>query len=137
MFTFLSAFNIDDDLNQPLADWYGVIMETSHYEPMMRGTPNERNIYESGTWDYTMDKDNIYKYWVNGTKRAKPCESIFTVGCKLTRIWIVPLSDEENIPLLEGVINDQRQILKNVFNETDVVNVPRYITKLSDITVMV
>ncbi|KAI3604229.1 glycoside hydrolase family 115 protein [Moniliophthora roreri] len=89
-----------------------------HYEPMMRGTPNEWNIYGSGTWDYTMNKDIIHKYWVDGTKRAKPCESIFIVGCSLIR--------QGEYPSIGRVINNQRQILKDVFNETDIANVPHY-----------
>lgn len=34
-----SAFGIDDSQNQFLADLYGIVMGTSHEEPMMRSTP--------------------------------------------------------------------------------------------------
>lgn len=57
-------------------------MGTSHQEPMMRGTPIEWNIFGSGPWDYTTNSKNIYNYWVNGTIRAEPYESIFTLGMR-------------------------------------------------------
>lgn len=28
LINFPSAFNVDDSLNQPLADWYGIVMGT-------------------------------------------------------------------------------------------------------------
>jgi hypothetical protein len=31
-----SAFNEDDPLNPKLADEYGIVMGTSHHEPMLR-----------------------------------------------------------------------------------------------------
>ena len=77
-----SAFNIDDPQNQFLADWWGVVMGTSHQEPMMRAIPLEWDIFGSGPWNYSTNAQNIYNFWVNGTIRAKPYESIFTMGMR-------------------------------------------------------
>lgn len=77
-----SAFAIDDPMNQPLADLFGVVMGTSHQEPMMRSTPIEWNIFGNGTWDYATNAQNVYEYFVNGTERAKPYESLFTLGMR-------------------------------------------------------
>ena len=77
-----SAFNIDDPENQALADWWGVVMGTSHQEPMMRGTPIEWNLFGHGDWNYTTNSQNIYNYWVDGVKRARPFESIYTLGMR-------------------------------------------------------
>ncbi|KAJ3487914.1 hypothetical protein NLI96_g3210 [Meripilus lineatus] len=118
-----SAFDIDDPQNQPLADWWGVVMGTSHQEPMMRGTPIEWNLFGSGPWDYTTNSKNIYNYWVAGAERAKPFESIFTLGMR--GAGDLPLSETTNIALLEEVVDDQRQILTNVFNGTNISSVPQ------------
>ncbi|KAI0791027.1 hypothetical protein C8Q75DRAFT_890923 [Abortiporus biennis] len=138
-----SAFAIDDSQNQPLADWWGIVMGTSHQEPMMRGTPIEWNLFGTGPWNYTTNSQNIYNYWVNGTIRAKPFESIFTLGMRgpssasyfllnltLTRSLMpgdgdLPLSETTNIDLLEKVVSDQRQILTDVFNGTDITTIPQ------------
>lgn len=68
-------------------------MGTSHQEPMMRSTPIEWDLFGSGPWDYTTNSQNIYNYWVVGTERAKPYESIFTLGMRGTwedpRSWLL------------------------------------------------
>ncbi|TFK29114.1 hypothetical protein FA15DRAFT_583018 [Coprinopsis marcescibilis] len=119
-----SAFNVDDPLNQFLADRYGVVMGTSHHEPMMRGTPNEFGIFSEGKWDYTTNSDNIKKYWVEGVERAKPFESLYTMGMR--GFGDLPLSEETNIELLEQVIADQTKIFEDVFgDDVDISEVPQ------------
>lgn len=78
----ISAFNVDDSLNQPLADLYGIVMGTSHEEPMMRSIPVEWGLFGNGAWDYTTNSDFIYNFWINGTERAKPYESLYTIGMR-------------------------------------------------------
>ncbi|KAG6914725.1 hypothetical protein DXG01_015736, partial [Tephrocybe rancida] len=117
-----SAFAIDDVQNQYLADLYGVVMGTSHQEPMMRSTPNEFSLYGKGTWDYTTNADNIKNYWLAGTQRAKNFESVYTVGMR--GFGDLPLSTTTNIQLLEQVIADQTDILKSVYGD-NVQDVPQ------------
>ncbi len=57
-------------------------MGTSHEEPMMRSTPVEWDLFGLGPWDYGVNAENIYNFWVVGTERAKPFENIFTVGMR-------------------------------------------------------
>ena len=77
-----SAFAVDDHLNQVLADWYGIVMGTSHEEPMMRSTPVEWYLFGTGPWNYTTNTEEIYNFWLNSTIRAAPYENIFTVGMR-------------------------------------------------------
>jgi hypothetical protein len=49
---------------------------------MMRATPNEFSLYGTGTWDYTKNSDNMKKYFLEGAQRAKPYESVYTVGLR-------------------------------------------------------
>ncbi|KAF7966554.1 hypothetical protein HWV62_37875 [Athelia sp. TMB] len=118
-----SAFNVDDVLNQPLADWYGIVMGTSHEEPMMRSIPNEWSLFGVGPWDYSSNAQEIYNFWVNGTERAKPYESLFTIGMRGD--GDLPLSEGDDISVLQQVISDQRQILSNTFNGTDITTIPQ------------
>jgi hypothetical protein len=57
-------------------------MGTSHEEPMMRSTPVEWNLFGTGPWDYGVNAQAIYNFWVNGTERSKPFENIYTVGMR-------------------------------------------------------
>ncbi|KAL0952642.1 hypothetical protein HGRIS_006887 [Hohenbuehelia grisea] len=118
-----SAFGIDDPFNQPLADLFGVVMGTSHQEPMMRSTPNEFNLFGVGKYDYTTNAENIQKYWINGTERAKPYESLYTLGMR--GAGDIPLSEETNIQLLQQIVDDQRKIFAEVYNGTDVTTIPQ------------
>lgn len=58
----------------------------------MRGTPIEWNIFGTGPWDYSVNSQNIYNYWVEGAIRAKPYESIFTIGMRGAIIPRTPCS---------------------------------------------
>ncbi|PPQ73060.1 hypothetical protein CVT26_014652 [Gymnopilus dilepis] len=118
-----SAFGTDDPQNQFLADWYGVVMGTSHQEPMMRSTPVEFSEFGSGPWDYTTNSANINKFWLEGAERAKPFESVYTMGMR--GFGDLPLAETTDISLLQGVINNQTEILQSVYNESDVSNIPQ------------
>ncbi|KAF8656146.1 hypothetical protein AX16_002748 [Volvariella volvacea WC 439] len=118
-----SAFGTDDSQNQFLADYYGVVMGTSHQEPMMRSTPNEFSQFGSGPWDYTTNNETIKKYWRDGARRARNFESIYTLGMR--GFGDLPLSEETNIALLEQVIEDQTDILEEVYQGVEVKDIPQ------------
>lgn len=90
---------MDDSENQRLADVYGIAMGTrfvfltspensganltgSHQEPMTRSSPPEWKIYGTGPWDYTSNSEAIYNFWVDGVERAKPYETVYTLGMR-------------------------------------------------------
>ncbi|KDQ08247.1 glycoside hydrolase family 115 protein [Botryobasidium botryosum FD-172 SS1] len=116
-------FAMDDPQNQPLADLYGIVMGTSHQEPMARSTPNEWNIVGHGDWNFTTNAANISNYWTDGVKRAKPYETMYTLGMRGS--GDLPLEEETNIALLEKVVDAQRQIFSNVYNTSDVTQIPQ------------
>ncbi|KAF9262013.1 hypothetical protein L218DRAFT_904506 [Marasmius fiardii PR-910] len=127
-----SAFAVDDEQNQPLADYFGIAMGTSHQEPMMRSTPNEFNKFSKGPWDYHINKDNIYQYWVEGVERAKPFESVYTVGMR--GAGDLPLEQQgQNIAFLEGIMADQKQLLTDVFNGTNISTIPQVWTLYKEV----
>ncbi|CCM00698.1 uncharacterized protein FIBRA_02738 [Fibroporia radiculosa] len=118
-----SAFGVDDLLNQPLANWYGIVMGTSHEEPMMRSIPVEWNLFGVGPWDYDTNAQNIYDFWVVGAERAKPYENIFTVGMRGD--GDEPLAGGQNIALLEEIIANQRTILGDTYPGQNVTTIPQ------------
>lgn len=108
-----NAFADDDPQNMILADEYGIVMSTSHHEPMMRAD-KEWNRYGEGPWEYSTNPENLYDFWVEGAKRNKPYESIYTLGMRGQEDK--PMSEGQNIDLLETIVEDQREILDNVFD---------------------
>ncbi|KAI0946298.1 hypothetical protein AcV7_010311 [Taiwanofungus camphoratus] len=118
-----SAFGVDDSQNQPLADYYGIVMGTSHEEPMMRSIPVEWDLFGEGPWDYSVNAQNIYDFWVVGAERAKPYENMITVGMRGD--GDEPLAGGQDISLLETIISNQRQILSNVYPGVNVTTIPQ------------
>ncbi|HTF94616.1 MAG TPA: glycosyl hydrolase 115 family protein [Cellvibrio sp.] len=117
-----NAFADDDPQNMILADEYGIVMSTSHHEPMMRAD-KEWNRYGKGPWEYSKNPQNLYNFWVDGVKRNKPYESIYTLGMRGQQDE--PMSEGENIHLLEKIVRDQREILTKEFGKDKLTEVPQ------------
>ena len=117
-----NAFADDDWQNAVLADEMGIVMSTSHHEPMMRAD-KEWNRYGEGPWEYSTNRDNIYKFWQQGATRHKNLESLFTLGMRGQEDE--PMSEGDNIELLQQIVADQRQILQETFNDRPMASVPQ------------
>jgi hypothetical protein len=105
-----SAFSADDPLNPKLADEYGIVMGTSHEEPMMRAE-KEWTRGGHGAWDYTTSAKEIDDFWRAGIARNKGYENIVTLGMRGAND--TAMSASTNTALLEKIVADQRQILSD------------------------
>jgi hypothetical protein len=122
-----NAFNEDDPENPKLADEYGIVMGTSHQEPMLRAQKewDRRHIRSIGTWNYAKYPDTLEKFWREGISRNKNYESIVTIGLRGAND--TPMASggpEENMALLEKIVGVQRKILAEEVNP-DVTKVPQ------------
>jgi len=116
-----NAFNEDDPLNAQLADEYGIVMGTSHHEPMLRAQ-QEWKRHGKGTWDYSTNADFLKGFWDEGVQRNKKFESIITLGMRGD--GDMPMSESANIALLEKIVADQRKIIAQRVN-SDLSKVPQ------------
>jgi Glycosyl hydrolase family 115/Gylcosyl hydrolase family 115 C-terminal domain len=116
-----NAFAADDPLNTELADEYGIVMSTSHEEPMMRAEKEwTRGSY--GPWDYAKNAQAIDDFWRAGMQRNKNYEQIVTLGMRGAND--TPMSADTNTQLLEKIVADQRKILTETVNP-DITKVPQ------------
>jgi len=106
-----NAFNDDDTLNPILADKYGIVMGTSHHEPMLRAQ-QEWKRYGKGKWDYDSNEVVLKDFWRKGIENMGSHESIVTVGMRGD--GDMPMSRETATSLLERIVKDQRQIIEEV-----------------------
>jgi hypothetical protein len=104
-----NAFNEDDPDNARLADEYGIVMGTSHHEPMLRAQ-QEWKRHGTGAWDYTKNGDVLRKFWADGIRRNREFESLITIGMRGD--GDEAMSEETNVALLEKIVADQREILR-------------------------
>jgi len=103
-----NAFNEDDPLNPKIADDYGIVMGTSHHEPMLRAQ-QEWKRHGSGPWDYATNAKTLQAFWEEGIERNKNYESAITLGMRGD--GDKPMAESDNIALLEKVVADQRAII--------------------------
>lgn len=113
------AFNEDDPLNPKTADEYGIVMGTSHHEPMMRAQKewgNHRKEYGNGEWNYHTNKEALLKFWEDGFYRNKNYDNLVTMGMRGD--GDEPMTDlgsaEANFKQLEQIMTDQRKVIKKV-----------------------
>jgi hypothetical protein len=106
-----NAFNDDDKLNPILADEYGIVIGTSHHEPMDRAQ-QEWKRYGSGAWNYETNGDTLRSFWKKGIEHMGNKETIVTVGMRGD--GDLPMTEGSNIALLEKIVADQRKIIADV-----------------------
>jgi len=106
-----NAFNDDDTLNPILADKYGIVMGTSHHEPMLRAQ-QEWKRYGKGQWNYDSNEIVLKNFWRKGIQNMGKHESVVTIGMRGD--GDMPMTQGSNIALLERIVNDQRKIIEEV-----------------------
>jgi len=106
-----NAFNDDDSLNPILADKYGIVMGTSHHEPMLRAQ-QEWKRYGKGQWNYDSNEVVLKDFWRKGIQNMGSHESIVTIGMRGD--GDMPMTQGSNIALLERIVGDQRNIIEEV-----------------------
>ena len=110
------AFYDDDALSGPLANEMGIIMGTSHHEPMAQAqTDWHRYIKKNNlpnVWDYSKNAQVLQEFWKAGLVRSKNWEKLVTVGMRGD--GDEAMGEGTNISLLENIVKDQRKIIQNV-----------------------
>jgi hypothetical protein len=106
-----TMFYVDDTLNPKIADEFGIVVSTSHHEPMMRAH-NEWSVYNGGAWDYKTNKEKLQQFWKGGVQRMGNYESVVTVGMRGD--GDEGMSENTAVELLQTIIKDQRKIITEV-----------------------
>lgn len=107
------AFYADDAENEKTADEMGIVMSTSHHEPMARNHQEyARNRKGWGPWNYQKNKANLQKFFREGIERMKGTEQIVTIGMRGD--GDEAMSAEADTKLMTNIINDQRKIIADV-----------------------
>ena len=116
------AFYDDDPENPRLADEYGIVVSTSHHEPMMRAHDEWRRYGKGGAWNYEKNKEGLKDFWRKGIERMGDYESVVTLAMRGD--GDEAMSPDANVTLLEQIVSDQREILAEVTGK-DVTEIPQ------------
>ena len=107
------AFYADDPENSKVADEMGVIIGTSHHEPMARNHQEyARRRQEWGAWNYQTNKENLDRFFREGIERMEGTDDIVTIGMRGD--GDEAMSENADTKLLENIIDNQRRIIKEV-----------------------
>lgn len=108
-----NAFYDDDPLNIKAAEDWGIVIGTSHHEPLMRAHDEWRH-YGKGKWNYDSNAVALQEFWRKGMQRAVN-EKVVTVGMRGD--GDEPMSRETATVLLEKIVADQRKIITEVTHQ--------------------
>ena len=109
-----NAFNDDDKENPVLASKWGIVMGTSHHEPMLRAQ-QEWKRYGKGKWNYDSNEVVLKQFWKTGIENMSSHESIVTIGMRGD--GDEPMTAGTATTLLERIVTDQRKIIEEVTNK--------------------
>ena len=118
-----TAFNEDDPESPRLADEMGIVMGTSHHEPMMRSHQEYLHRKEQvGPWDYASNSKRVDQFFREGMERNKNYDNLVTIGMRGDGDVAMGKGDDaENMKTLGKVIEGQRQIIKDIYGRPDAV----------------
>lgn len=105
-----SAFYADDELNMQTADDMGVMMGTSHHEPMARAHKEWTRDKSHGAWNYDTNKEELDHFWKSGVERMRNTEDVVTIGMRGN--GDEPMGENADVALLERIVNNQRRLIE-------------------------
>ncbi|MDD4823546.1 MAG: glycosyl hydrolase 115 family protein [Bacteroidales bacterium] len=68
--------------NREMADKYGIVVGTSHCEPLMRNSASEWDIAGKGEYNFMTNRPSVLEYWSERLKELKDSENLFTIGMR-------------------------------------------------------
>ncbi|SFB72897.1 glycosyl hydrolase 115 family protein [Butyrivibrio sp. YAB3001] len=117
--------------NARLADMYGVVMGTSHHEPLCRAGNEWQNQFkkygDDNSWSFITNDKAITKFWEDGVIRNKEFENVYTIGMRGeadSKLLPEDATMKDNIEVVKKAILAQDEILKKYISD-DLTKVPR------------
>jgi len=109
-----------------IADSCGIIVGTSHCEPMMRNNTTEWDVDGRGRFNYLSNREQVRDYWISRLKEVRQFENVYTIGMRGIHDGNMegPKNLEEQTYWLQKVIDDQREML-GTYVSADVERVPQ------------
>ncbi|MEO7312288.1 MAG: glycosyl hydrolase 115 family protein [Chitinophagaceae bacterium] len=120
--------------NTKIAEAYGILIGSSHAEPMLRNNVGEWNEKTMGPFNYIINKETVLRYWEDRVKESKGINAMFSLGMRgVHDSKMEGVKDaKEAVPLLENIFADQRNLLTTYINK-DIKAVPQVFTAYKEV----
>ena len=116
-----SMYSLDDPTNDANAQYYGIVVGTSHTEPLMRWT-KEQSLFLNGSWSWQNNQQNVIDFMREGAERASPYEHVWTMGMRGLGDTASPTLNADQ---LAQIIQVQQGLLQDAYNTTNITNLPQ------------
>jgi len=100
--------------NMEMADRYGIIVGTSHHEPLLVNSSLEWDPKVDGPWRYDTNADRIQKRMDKRVSEACRYENVYTIGLRGHADLAMEGGEtmDQRVSLMQTIFKDQRDILK-------------------------
>lgn len=112
--------------NKEMADSCGILIGTSHCEPLLRNNVDEWDAKVRGPYNYITNREQVQQYWIERLKEVKGSEEFFTIGMRGIHDGSMEgvHTKKEKLEGLQQVIDDQRELIKKYYDK-NVESVPQ------------
>ena len=112
--------------NKEMADSCGILIGTSHCEPLLRNNVAEWDHSKRGAYNYITNRKQVQQYWIERLQEVKGSEEFFTIGMRGIHDGSMEgvHTKQEKLEGLQQVIDDQRELIKKYYSK-DVEKVPQ------------
>ena len=112
--------------NKEMADSCGILIGTSHCEPLLRNNVAEWDHVQRGPYNYITNREQVQQYWIERLQQVKGSEELFTIGMRGIHDGSMEgvKTKKEKLEGLQQVIDDQRELIRKYYRK-DVENVPQ------------
>ena len=120
--------------NKKVAEDYGIVIGSSHAEPMLRNNVGEWDEKTMGPFNYLTNKEKVFQYWESRVKESTALDAIYTMGMRGVHDSGMEgvKSAKEAVPLLEQIIKDQRGLLEK-YREQKADSIPQVFTAYKEV----
>ena len=98
-----------------MADSCGIVIGTSHCEPLLRNNVGEWDVQERGPFNYRTNREQVQSYWIERLRQVSHSpDNMFTIGMRGIHDSSMEgyTTEQEKFDALQQVIDDQQQLLR-------------------------
>ena len=105
--------------NKEMADSCGILIGTSHCEPLLRNNVDEWDAEKWGAYNYITNREQVQQYWIERLHQVKGSEELFTIGMRGIHDGSMEgvSTKEEKLAGLQQVIDDQRELIRRYYDK--------------------
>ena len=105
-----------------VADSCGIVIGTSHCEPLLRNNVGEWDVAQRGRFNYKTNRDGVQQYWIERLKEvSRSKDNMFTIGMRGIHDSSMEgyETEQEKFDGLQQVIDDQQQLLRRYIGKPE------------------